>query len=147
MESATLKHQIAARILELKREDENDAEFARRIGLSPQVINNYRSGRFGASVDVVYAVARKAGVTADSLLGLQPATLQPATLHEIAELERMLSGAVKSVRKIRQRYEPTLLPGGVDVNELVDVIRRLEGAARDELLRRAAEPPPQAQAG
>jgi hypothetical protein len=45
----------AERILSLKRPDETDAELARRVGLSPQQIANYRAGS-GASLDAIAAV-------------------------------------------------------------------------------------------
>lgn len=47
--------QVARRILELKQPGEADSDFARRIGLSPQQISNYRAGS-GASVEAVATI-------------------------------------------------------------------------------------------
>jgi hypothetical protein len=59
---------VANRILELKRVGESDAEFGRRIGLTPQVLSNYRSRLHGASLDAVAAVAARTRVNLQWLL-------------------------------------------------------------------------------
>jgi hypothetical protein len=59
---------VANRILELKRVGESDAEFGRRIGLTPQVLSNYRSRLHGASLDAVAAVAANTRVNLQWLL-------------------------------------------------------------------------------
>lgn len=56
-----LKKEVASRILSLRRPDELDAEFARRLGVSPQVVNNFRSGRPGAGLETVVQVVRATG--------------------------------------------------------------------------------------
>jgi transcriptional regulator with XRE-family HTH domain len=60
--------EIAQRILRLRRDGEGCAEFARRIGLSPQMVSNYRSGLHGASVEAVSAVCTAAPVNAHWLI-------------------------------------------------------------------------------
>lgn len=63
--------EAAARILALQRLGENDAEFARRIGLSPQQVNNYKNEGRGASLEVVRDVAVRTGVSVDHFLGVE----------------------------------------------------------------------------
>ena len=63
-----LSFAVAQRILQLKREGENDAEFARRIGLSPQVLSNYKSRLHGASLEAVASVAANTDVNLHWLL-------------------------------------------------------------------------------
>lgn len=49
---------IAQRILSLKREDENDSEFARRIGLTPAAVNNWRQKENGAGLKAILKVLK-----------------------------------------------------------------------------------------
>jgi transcriptional regulator with XRE-family HTH domain len=60
--------EIAQRILRLRRDGEGFAEFARRVGISPQVVSNYRSGLHGASVEAVSAVCMATPVNAHWLI-------------------------------------------------------------------------------
>lgn len=109
MDSASLKHEVAARILSLKREgEENDAEFARRIGVSSQIVNNYRSKRYGASVDVVYAIVRKTGIDADWLVMGKPegGGVLPVGREEVGELRAMLSDALALVDRLEAATRP-----------------------------------------
>lgn len=64
---ASIAVQVAQRLLELKRSGEGDADFARRLGLSPQQISNYRAGS-GASVDAITAVVSRTDVNPRWLL-------------------------------------------------------------------------------
>ena len=59
---------VLDRLLSLKREDESDAAFARRLGLQPQHLSNYRSGRHGLSLRSAVRVARSTGLSLDWLL-------------------------------------------------------------------------------
>lgn len=47
--------EIAKRILELQKPDEIDAAFARRLGVSAQVLQNWKDGK-GVSIDAVVTV-------------------------------------------------------------------------------------------
>lgn len=62
------RRQVAQRILSLKQGDETDSAFARRLGLTPQLVSNYRSGRHGASLDAVIEVVRHTEVNPRWLL-------------------------------------------------------------------------------
>lgn len=134
---------------------ESHADAARKIGITPGGISRLmNSGTPNATT--LAAIVRAFPLmnlewllTGEGVPERTPVvgTVERVSASELDNLQSVLDTAQKAVREIRQRYEPTLPPAGVDVDELWEVVRRLEGAARDELLRRAAELPPQAQAG
>lgn len=86
---------VLERLLELKREGESDAAFARRIGLQPQHLSNYRSGRHGLSLQTAVRIARVTDLSLDWLLRGEgepfPASAGPA--------EEDVPAAVREVRK------------------------------------------------
>lgn len=59
---------VLERLLSLKREGESDAAFARRLGLQPQHLSNYRSGRHGLSLRTAIRVAQAMDLSLDWLL-------------------------------------------------------------------------------
>lgn len=59
---------VAQRILLLRRDDERTVDFARRIGLSPQVLYNYAAELNGASLEAVAIVASRTNVNPRWLL-------------------------------------------------------------------------------
>lgn len=62
------QERVLERLLSLKREDESDAAFARRLGLQPQHLSNYRSGRHSLSLTTALRIARTTGLSLDWLL-------------------------------------------------------------------------------
>ena len=131
----------------------NQAELAGKIGRSPQAVSKLLAGGV-PSGDTVEAVLRAyPRLNPDwLLLGRGPMVrdtapaLAPATAEELDLLAQTLDEARAVVKEMRARYGTTPPPAGVDVEELWEAIQQLEGEAREELRRRAAEPPPQAQA-
>lgn len=57
------ERRVALRILSLREAAESDADFAKRLGISPQRLNGYKNQDRGASLDVVFTVARKLGLS------------------------------------------------------------------------------------
>ncbi len=51
-----ISKQVARRILTLKKSGEDDKEFAKRVGLTPQLVSNYGAGTNGAGVKAVASV-------------------------------------------------------------------------------------------
>lgn len=47
---------VAGRILELRKPEESDSDFARRLGFSPQIVSNWRNGTNEASLEAVAQV-------------------------------------------------------------------------------------------
>lgn len=97
-----LKRQVADRILSLHRPDETDSEFARRLGLSPQVINHYRTGRQGAALESVVQVVRATGVNMHWLVtgeaGPERLSAPPSIRgYELEELRVFLVNALRIV--------------------------------------------------
>lgn len=62
------QERVLERLLSLKRDAESDAAFARRLGLQPQHLSNYRSGRHGLSIRTALRIARNTGLSLDWLL-------------------------------------------------------------------------------
>lgn len=66
--------EITQRILSLKDPSESWGEFSMRLGLTPQVVSNYRRRGSAASLESVVAVVRNSNVRAEWLLtGAGPA--------------------------------------------------------------------------
>lgn len=59
---------VVDRLFQLKRPGESDAAFARRLGLQPQHLSNYRNGHHGLSLQTAILVARGTDVSLDWLL-------------------------------------------------------------------------------
>lgn len=62
------EQQVVDRLFSMKRKRESDAAFARRIGLQPQHLSNYRNGHHGLSVQTAVLIARTTGISLDWLL-------------------------------------------------------------------------------
>lgn len=56
------------RLLSLQEVDETDADFARRLGLSPQTVSNYKSGSHGLSLVSARSVHDEVGVSLNWLV-------------------------------------------------------------------------------
>lgn len=56
------------RLLSLQRPEESDAAFARRIGLAPQVLSNYKNDHHGLSLKSALRVHDRVGLSLDWLL-------------------------------------------------------------------------------
>lgn len=56
------------RLLSLQRPEESDAAFARRIGLAPQVLSNYKNDHHSLSLQSALRVHDKVGLSLDWLL-------------------------------------------------------------------------------
>lgn len=56
------------RLLSLQEPGESDAAFARRIGIAPQVLSNYKNRHHGLSLKSAVRVHEEAGVSLDWLL-------------------------------------------------------------------------------
>ncbi len=67
-EAPEWQERVLERLLSLKRDAESDAAFARRLGLQPQHLSNYRSGRHGLSIRTALRIARNTGLSLDWLL-------------------------------------------------------------------------------
>lgn len=62
------EQRVVDRLFSLKRRGESDAAFARRLGLQPQHLSNYRNGHHGLSVQTAIRVAEGTGISLDWLL-------------------------------------------------------------------------------
>lgn len=62
------EQRVVDRLFSLKRADESDAAFARRLGLQPQHLSNYRNGHHGLSLQTAVRVAEGTGISLDWLL-------------------------------------------------------------------------------
>lgn len=56
------------RLLSLQGPEESDASFARRLGIAPQVLSNYKNRHHGLSLKSALRVHREAGISLDWLL-------------------------------------------------------------------------------
>jgi transcriptional regulator with XRE-family HTH domain len=56
------------RLLSLQEPEESDAAFARRLGIAPQVLSNYKNGHHGLSLESALKVHENAGISLDWLL-------------------------------------------------------------------------------
>ena len=61
------------RLLSLQAPEESDASFARRLGIAPQVLSNYKNRHHGLSLKSALRVHREAGISLDWLLAGQGA--------------------------------------------------------------------------
>lgn len=106
-QDASAAKQVAGRILTLQRTDESDADFARRLGVSPQLLNHYKQGG-GASVsalakiierghDAVWLVTGRGGRGATGAL----------SVSELEEIEEGLREMEAKVRELRERFGST----------------------------------------
>lgn len=100
---------VLERLLSLKREGESDAAFARRIGLQPQHLSNYRSGRHGLSLRTAVRIANNTGISLDWLLrgeggpfGGEGDAAQDETASPVVELRRYSSAVRRSLEELRR---------------------------------------------
>lgn len=103
------QERVLERLLELKREGESDAAFARRIGLQPQHLSNYRSGRHGLSLQTAVRVARVTDLSLDWLLRGEGEPFRasaeaddgdvPAAVREVREHSRALLRKLDELRR------------------------------------------------
>lgn len=56
------------RLLSLQKPNESDAAFARRLGIAPQVLSNYKNRHHGLSLKSALRVHEEAGISMDWLL-------------------------------------------------------------------------------
>lgn len=56
------------RLLSLQEPDESDADFAQRIGVTPQVLSNYKNQQHALSLKSALRIHRQAGISLDWLL-------------------------------------------------------------------------------
>lgn len=120
---ADWQQRVLDRLLELKRDGESDAAFARRIGLQPQHLSNYRSGRHGLSLQTAVRVARKTGLSLDWLLRGEGEPFREPD----APAEGDLPPAVREIREHSSallRRLDELRRGGEVPEEAVDRFRR-----------------------
>jgi hypothetical protein len=97
---------VAQRVLELRKPDEADAEFARRIGLSPTKIANYRAGG-GISVDALALVVERTQANPRwLLLGTGPRSLSRAAVE--ASLDLTAEGAISEMKLLLAALEERL---------------------------------------
>ena len=119
---ADWQQRVLDRLLELKREGESDAAFARRIGLQPQHLSNYRSGRHGLSLQTAVRIARNTGLSLDWLLRGEG--------EPFREPDRAEGDVAAAVREIREhssalmRRLDELRAGGRVPDEAVDRCQR-----------------------
>ena len=137
--------EAAARILALQRLNESDADFARRIGLSPQQINNYKNEGRGASLEVVRDVAVRTGVSVDHFLGVETevsaaAARQADAQAKIDRIRRIIEGAEDADAANSQADDPERVVAGDAARSLTQ--RAVVGRTTAE--RPAAEPAPPA---
>ena len=133
----------AGRVLELQKEGERDADFARRVGIAPQMIIHYRNGG-GASLDVLAEVARRARVSANWLLDIpEPgqAVLRPVTPQELDDLAGVLGVASGMVEALRARYEAERPQPEATPAPAPDAVRARVLGRRAAVLRKARPAP------
>ena len=56
------------RLLSLQEPDESDADFAQRIGVTPQVLSNYKNHQHAISLESALQIHDQAGISLDWLL-------------------------------------------------------------------------------
>lgn len=92
---------LGARIAALRRAAGwNQAELARRLGISPSAVGMYEQGRREPSADMLVQLSRVLEVSVDYLLTGKPEK------DEIGGLESMLRGRITSAdRRLEQRTD------------------------------------------
>jgi hypothetical protein len=104
---------VAGRILELKRAEETDTDFAYRLGLTPQIISNWRAGLNEASLDAVVSTLRKIKAANPWYLLLgkgAPELVEPGEaedrLRAIQQLANPGMGDIKTVLRFFKKLGP-----------------------------------------
>lgn len=117
------RNRVLDRLLTLKREDESDAAFARRLGLQPQHLSNYRSGRHGLSLQTAVKIAQNTGLSLDWLLRGEGEPFRSPEGHasqvadgSVRELRRHSVALLRKLDELRQ--------GGRIPDEQVDRFQR-----------------------
>lgn len=91
----------AERIFELKKPEEKDSDFARRIGLTPKTLNTYRRGVSGPSIRALATIARTTGVDAHWLVtGEGPRYRSEAQRAAEAGADPRILGALEKARGV-----------------------------------------------
>lgn len=111
---------VANRILQLKQDSETDAEFGRRVGLTSQVLSNYRAKLHGASLEAVITVAASTDVSLEWLvMGTGPrqqppgASSDPYVQGVRVATDRMLAflAALRDEYGLGSEVAPSTAPG------------------------------------
>lgn len=134
----TLEKELAARIMSMKRSDEGPSEFGRRVGLNAQLVNNYESGRHGATMEIALRVHRKTGTSLEWLIGGDGA---PPVESDAEKAFREIAAVVDRYRGV------TSTPGSDVAADLAELLQRADASVGQELQRRAEllNPPTEAQ--
>ena len=67
-----MRNKFAERLKNILKEKEmSQSELARRINISPSVVNNYCSGKKEPTLDTLYSICETLPESADYLLGLK----------------------------------------------------------------------------
>lgn len=124
------RSRVLERLLTLKREDESDAAFARRLGLQPQHLSNYRSGRHGLSLQTAVKVAQNTGLSLDWLLRGEGEPFGPPEDYASQMADASVQMADASVQELKRhsvallRKLDELRQGGRIPDEHVDRFQR-----------------------
>lgn len=62
------QERVLDRLFSVQKNEESQAGFARRLGLQPQHLSNYRQGRHGLSLKSAIRISRNTGLSLDWLL-------------------------------------------------------------------------------
>ena len=93
---------VAARIFGLQRPDESDAAFARRLGVDPQVLNNWKDkpGKQpdGVSIDKLHAIVRHGGVNPYYLLLGEGDSYSPPSVDASQTAVRQIEDILRQMR-------------------------------------------------
>lgn len=122
--------EILGRLFSLQREGESDAAFARRLGVQPQHLSNYRNGHHGLSLGTALRIARAIDISMDWLLTGAGAPYRSTAVDGPADgpgdASRLLEDAAGALLDtIRVLVEE----GRVERDD----VKRLEGAVRTYL--------------
>ena len=100
-----LAYDAAARILELKKTDETYGAFAKRVGLSPQIVSNYKKKVHGASVNALADVVLRTEVNPRWLLTGDGPRYRTREGEPIPERLRVAGEVVEEMVQLVKRYE------------------------------------------
>lgn len=108
---APLKKQgqsVVDRILALRRPRENDSDFAKRIGVSPQLMGNLTSGQRSVTVEVLARIIERTGADALYMLtGRRGSIADLETLEAVDEIAGMVERLRSSLAPVDEDRPPT----------------------------------------
>jgi transcriptional regulator with XRE-family HTH domain len=86
----------------LEAAEVKNIDLARQLDLDPSTISKYRSGERVPRADELAAMIERAGGSADEVLGLRAASVDPVVLRHAVDAAQQLLEAAPQLRRVRE---------------------------------------------